>query len=76
VTRLLGVLFKNKLVGQLSQQKGGELSFVYDAGYLETASQGISISLPLQSKAFKGAPVKAVFSGLLPDESVKEKLAA
>lgn len=73
---MLDVYLKNKLAGQLSQTNGGELTFVYDAAYLEMASHGISISLPLQAEAFKGPHVKAFFSGLLPEESVRERLAA
>ena len=53
----------------------GDLAFTYDADYLDTASYGISLSLPLQSEAFKGSQVKAFFSGLLPDESVRDRLA-
>ena len=53
----------------------GDLAFTYDADYLDTASYGISLSLPLQRDAFKGSQVKAFFSGLLPEGSVRDRLA-
>lgn len=76
MSRLLDVYLKDKLVGHLRQENSGDLTFVYDADYLETAAQAISISLPLQSEAFTARSVKAFFSGLLPDESVRKRLAA
>lgn len=70
----LEVYLEDKLVGFL-QQEEGELLFAYCQDYLDGAKQGISLSLPLQVEPFKGVKVKAFFSGLLPEESVRMRLA-
>lgn len=75
MSRMLDVYLQDMLVGCLEQTDSGDLAFTYDADYLEAASYGISLSMPLQKEAFKGAQVKAFFSGLLPEESVRDRLA-
>ena len=75
MSRILDVYLQEHLAGNLEQTDSGELAFTYDADYLNTASHGISLSLPLQAETFKGARVGAFFSGLLPEESVRERLA-
>ena len=72
---MLDVYLQDKLAGSLAQMDDGDLAFTYDADYLDTASYGISLSLPLQSDAFRGSQVKAFFSGLLPEGSVRDRLA-
>jgi len=87
MSRILDVYLHNDFVGTLTQDDSGDLEFAYDSSYLETASIGISLSLPLGSgfsSAFsggffkgvhKGKKVKSFFAGLLPEESVRERLA-
>ncbi len=75
MSRMLDVYLHDRLVGQLTQTDGGDLAFFYDADYLAMASSGISLSMPLQEKAFRGGVVKAFFSGLLPEASVRDRLA-
>lgn len=75
MSRILDVHLQENLVGCLEQTDSGELTFTYDADYRSTASYGISLSLPLKEEPFKGYHVKAFFSGLLPEESVRERLA-
>ena len=75
MSRILDVYLQDKLVGSLEQNDSGDLAFIYDADYLNTASYGISLSLPLQANSFTGSQVKAFFSGLLPEESVRDRLA-
>ena len=75
MSRMLDVYLQDKLAGSLEQTDSGDLAFIYDADYLDAAPYGISLSLPLRSDAFKGSQVKAFFSGLLPDESVRDRLA-
>ncbi len=75
MSRMLEVYLQDKLVGTLEQTDSGNLAFAYDANYLNTESFGISLSLPLQSGTFKGRQVRAFFSGLLPEESVRDRLA-
>ena len=73
--RILDVYLQDKLVGCLEQTDSGDLAFAYDADYLEAASYGISLSMPLSTESYKGPQVKAFFSGLLPEESVRDRLA-
>ena len=75
MSRLLDVYLHDRLAGSLEQSDDGELSFIYNANYLETASYGISISLPLQAERLRGSQVKAFFSGYLPDENQRDRLA-
>lgn len=73
--RILDVYLRENPVGNLEQTNGGELAFTYDTDYLNAAAYGISLSLPLQAESHKGPQVGAFFSGLLPEESVRERLA-
>lgn len=75
MSRILDVYLQEHLAGNLEQTDGGELAFTYDTNYLNTAPYSISLSLPLQAETFHGARVGAFFSGLLPEESVRERLA-
>jgi serine/threonine-protein kinase HipA len=75
MNRILDVYLCDNFVGTLTQDDSGDLEFSYDLGYLETTSRGISLSLPSTQKLHKGKTVKAFFSGLLPEESVRERLA-
>ena len=74
--RTLDVYLHNKLTGTLLQRDDGELVFKYDGTYLDTASYGVSLSLPLQEEAHIGGKVRSFFSGLLPEETVRDRLAA
>ena len=73
--RILDVYLKEALVGFLEQTISGELTFTYDSGYLNKGIHPVSISMPLRAEPFNGPIVKSFFSGLLPDESVRERLA-
>ncbi len=75
MSRTLDVYLQGNLVGSLEQTDSGELTFTYDADYLNTASYGISLCLPRQAETFKGAQVRSFFCGLLPEESVRDRLA-
>ncbi|MCZ2328959.1 HipA N-terminal domain-containing protein [Bartonella sp. F02] len=50
--------------------------FCYNTDYLNQNLHGISISLPPRIEAYEGQLVKSFFSDLLPDETVRERLAA
>ena len=75
MSRILDVYLQESPAGNLEQADGGELVFTYDADYLNAASHAISLSLPLQAEPHEGPQVGAFFSGLLPEESVRERLA-
>lgn len=64
----LGVLINGRLVGQLEKATSGAISFRYDESWLAWEHRfAISLSLPLRSTIYRGAPVTAVFDNLLPD---------
>lgn len=73
----LNVFSNNRLVGRLEKQTSGATGFQYDPGWLDrTNTFGISLSLPLRTQAYRGAPVTAVFENLLPDnETVRRRVA-
>lgn len=61
MSRKLDVYLQDMLVGCLEQTDSGDLAFTYDADYLEAASYGISLSMPLNAEIYKGSQVKAFF---------------
>lgn len=77
MNRSLDVYLYNHLAGNLIQQHDGSLSFSYDDGYLSSArAHPISISMPLSPSVFPDRIAKPYFSGLLPDENARRKLAS
>ena len=75
MTRTLDVYLHDRLAGGLEQADNGDLTFTYAAEYLDAAPHGISLSLPLKAATHSGNAVKAFFSGLLPEQSVRARLA-
>jgi len=75
MNRMLDVYLYDIYAGELIQDDSGDLSFSYDSNYLDNNHLAISVSMPLQEKPYKGKVVKSFFSGLLPDELAKHKLA-
>lgn len=58
---------KDKFAGMLTED-GGEYTFKYDDAYLsDTASQAISLTLPLQSDAYSSPVLFPFFDGLIPE---------
>lgn len=76
MTRLLDVYFRETKAGVLSQLEDGVLTFAYDGAYLGQAqSRAISFSMPLREEPFGDQLVRPFFSGLLPDEGARQRLA-
>ena len=75
MSRVLDVYLHDVLAGQLVQGKGGALSFAYDGSYVEGGNLALSISMPVQEQGYDGTEVRAFFSGLLPDDIVRHRLA-
>ena len=70
----LNVFVRDVLAGKLFEVSD-KLSFSYDEKYSHSlGALPISLSLPL-SGIFESDAVEAFFSGLLPDENLKKKLA-
>lgn len=76
MSHLLDVYFGGVKAGILSQDETGALRYVYDTDYLgEKASRAISFSMPLQEAPYLDRVVRPFFSGLLPDEGARQRLA-
>ena len=73
----LNVFINNRLVGRLSKEPSGAISFQYDASWLAWEHRfAVSLSLPMRERAYRGAPVIAVFENLLPDSpAIRRKVA-
>ena len=68
-----GVMTK---VGSITGKSAGDSRFRYDPEYLESGSaMPISISLPLQSKAFSASRTASFFEGLLPEGFTRRSVA-
>ncbi len=73
----LDILINGRLVGQLEKETSGAIRFRYDESWLEWRHRfAISLSLPLRSTIYRGAPVVAVFENLLPDNpNIRKRVA-
>ena len=75
MSRILDVYLHQKHSGQLIQDDSGRLIFTYDETYVAEDRLSLSLSLPLRHEPYEGNNVKAFFSGLLPDNIVRHRLA-
>jgi serine/threonine-protein kinase HipA len=75
MSRELDVYFAEIKAGVLAQNDSGALTFTYDIDYLAGHNRAISVSMPLQEEPWPDAVTHPFFSGLLPDEAARQKLA-
>jgi len=76
MTRTLDIWWDGRLVGQLTQDKHGELGFAYAPEWLDDeAAQPLSASLPKQPEPFTRRECRPFFGGLLPEESQRDAAA-
>ncbi len=75
MSRILDVYLHEIFAGHLIQNDSGGLSFTYDTNYISKNHALLSLSLPLRTDIFEGDVVRAFFSGLLPDDIVRHRLA-
>lgn len=67
----LNVFLNARLIGQLTRERSGGISFKYAQIWLDWEHRmPVSLSLPLRRDRYIGAPVMAVFDNLLPDSDV------
>ena len=72
----LNVFFGNKKAGSLESTDNRGVIFVYDKNYLKDKnSVPLSASLPLQKEEFSQKKCIPFFSGLLPEEDSRKKIA-
>jgi serine/threonine-protein kinase HipA len=76
MTRTLDVWWDGRLVGQLTQNRYGELGFEYAPEWLnDEEANPLSASLPKQAKPFTRRECRPFFGGLLPEESQRDAAA-
>lgn len=74
--RILDVYLNTDMVGQLVQNKHGEMLFSYDASWLNHPSaRPLSNSLPLRKEPFSRNECRGFFAGVLPEEENREIIA-
>lgn len=72
----LDVYLNQTLTGQLSIDKYGDMTFVYDDGYLKNNKNfPLSHSLPLQKRPYSIKQCRPFFSGLLPEAHMRTAIA-
>jgi serine/threonine-protein kinase HipA len=76
MTRILDIWWDGRLVGQLTQDKHGELGFAYAPEWLsDEEAQPLSASLPKRAEPFSRRECRPFFGGLLPEESQRDAAA-
>lgn len=76
MTRTLDIWWAGRLVGQLTQDRHGELGFAYAPEWLsDEAAQPLSASLPKRAEPFSRRECRPFFGGLLPEESQRDAAA-
>ena len=72
----LVVWWDERKVGELSIDKGGAMHFAYTPEWLtDETAPGLSHAMPKKQEPFKDHACKAVFGGLLPEESQRTAIA-
>jgi HipA-like protein len=76
MARTLDVYLHTDLVGHLTQDDDGDMSFQYADSWLQrTGAVPLSHSLPLRPERFRRKECRGFFAGILPEESKREIIA-
>src|SRR5690349_9919475 len=76
MARTLDVYLHSDLVGHLTQDDDGDMSFEYAESWLQRAGAvPLSHSLPLRKERFRRKECRGFFAGLLPEQSKREMVA-
>lgn len=76
MSRVLEVWFLGNQAGRFVQDDSGRLSFAYADAYIAGPSPWpLSVSMPVRAEPYGDRIAKPFFSGLLPDESARHRLA-
>lgn len=76
MTRTLDIWWDGRLVGQLTQDKHGELGFAYAPAWLDDEqAQPLSASLQKRAEPFTRRECRPFFGGLLPEEGQRDAAA-
>jgi len=73
----LNVFLNNQTIGQLEKEPSGATMFRYNPTWLaKDYALPVSLSLPLDERAYRGSSVQAVFENLLPDrDNIRRRVA-
>ncbi|PZO72741.1 MAG: hypothetical protein DI640_11530 [Sphingomonas taxi] len=74
--RALVVRWDQHLVGLLTQDRSGDLSFGYDPAWVSGDDKPLSRSLPLRHEPFNRAACRSFFGRLLPEGDQRQGAAA
>lgn len=76
MARTLDVYLHTDLVGHLTQDDDGDMSFQYAESWLQRAGAvSLSHSLPLRQERFRRKECRGFFAGILPEEGKREMIA-
>ena len=76
MARTLDVYLHAELIGRLTQDDDGDVSYQYAESWLQRAGAvPLSLSLPLRKKRFRRKECRGFFAGILPEESKREMIA-
>ncbi len=76
MSRILDVYLHEQFVGKLMQDDSGRLQFQYDEKYVFSEEpMPVSLSMPVRLERYEEQKVRAFFSGLLPDDIARYRLA-
>jgi serine/threonine-protein kinase HipA len=76
MARALDVYLHTDLLGHLTQDDDGDMSFQYAESWLQRAGAvPLSHSLPLRAERFRRKECRGFFAGILPEESKREMIA-
>lgn len=76
MARALDVWFYGSKAGRLLQDDSGRLLFAYDPDYLKSKQPlPLSVSMPVGTEEFDDRIARPFFSGLLPEDLIRRKLA-
>ena len=76
MARILDAWFHGNKAGQLMQDDSGRLQFAYDADYLKSKQPWpLSVSMPLGPAEFGDRIARPFFSGLLPEDLIRRRVA-
>jgi serine/threonine-protein kinase HipA len=76
IDRALVVWWDRNVVGLLTQDRSGDLSFGYDPAWVSGDNRPLSRSLPLRDESFNRAACRPFFGGLLPEADQRQGAAA
>ena len=76
MTRTLDIWWDGRVVGQLTQDRHGDLGFAYAPAWLDDEqARPLSASLPKRAEPFSRRECRPFFGGLLPEESQRDAAA-